>query len=279
VGDDEHAPGVLELIAHIGDTLICRFVAERALLNAALVPDGAPPHLGDRRSLAGAVRRMRLQYSEATDEGIADAGDEVVHRGAVHRFWLDRQAVHPQLGISARCVEVDWTPWWRDGDFEHAEVSRTLELAGSLAERRDCGGGLLQVQGKAVPAVRVLDGAPVRGRRLPADHNGRVRLLDRTWPLDHVVEADEAIRERGRGRRPQHAHDRQVLVGTGTAIGKRCAKRAQLCFNIADRDADDQPPFRERIEGRELPDQQHRLALRQNDHADPQPHPVCQCAI
>ena len=143
-----------------------------------------------------------------------------------------------------------------------------------FAELRQRPGGPLDVQVEAVPAICLLDGAPVRRLRLPADHDWRVRLLHRPGPLDNVVKGDEAPRERGRGSGPELAHRGQVLVGAGSPIGERRAEGAQLRLHIADSNANDQPPFRQGVEGRQLLGQQDRLALGQHDHPDREPHPA-----
>jgi hypothetical protein len=62
-----------------------------------------------------------------------------------------------------------------------------------------------------------------------------------------------------------------VLVGARAAVGERRPERAQLGFEIAHAEADDQPALAEHVDRRELLGQQDRLALGQHDHAEPEP--------
>src|SRR6266540_873973 len=163
-----------------------------------------------------------------------------------------------------------------DGDLKLAEPWRPLVPARALAQRRQRPGGLLDIQVPAVPTVPALDGAAIGGRRFPTDDDRRMRPLHRPRALDDVGEADEAPLERRRRLVPQRPHDRQVLVGPGATIGQRHAERAQLRLDIADPDADGQPPLGQHVDRRELLRQQDRLPLRQHDHPEAQPHPAGQ---
>jgi hypothetical protein len=115
-------------------------------------------------------------------------------------------------------------------------------------------------------------GAAVGGRRFAADHDRRMRALDRARPLDHVRERDEAPLELRRRLVPQRAHGGNVLIGARAAVGQRRAERAQFGLEIADAEADDQSALAEHVDRRQLLGEQDRLALRQHDHPDREPH-------
>jgi hypothetical protein len=110
---------------------------------------------------------------------------------------------------------------------------------------------------------------PSTPRRLPIAS----RLLDGRRSLEDVGKGHEPPGERGCRRVPHCAHGRQVFIRAGTPVVERRAQCSQLRFDIADADADNQPPLPQDVDRRQPFGQQHGPALGQDDHANRQPHP------
>ncbi|HMG41560.1 MAG TPA: hypothetical protein VK611_09530 [Acidimicrobiales bacterium] len=65
-----------------------------------------------------------------------------------------------------------------------------------------------------------------------------------------------------------------MLVGPGATIGDRRSQCLQLRFDVADADADDQPPLREDVDRGQLLGQQDRVPPGEDGDAGRQPHPA-----
>src|SRR5262249_57636199 len=126
---------------------------------------------------------------------LADGWDQLVDRRcAQRRLWLDGQPVHTKMRVAPRDIEVD-RHGWRDRDLELAEPGWPLLAACSLAEVGQRLGGLVDVELPSIPAVPGSDRTAVRGRRVPADHNRRMRQLHPPGPLDGGPRRSETARE------------------------------------------------------------------------------------
>jgi hypothetical protein len=180
------------------------------------------------------------ERSRLADEGVSRCLDQLVHGRAVHRVRLEEQPADADFGVPSSGLHGD-RAGRGDRDLEVAECRRTLMSLGCLAKRGERARGLVEAQLPAIPTVSLLDGAAERGRRVTGDHDRRMWSLDRLWALEHIGERDVAPVERRRLVAPQGEHCREVFVGSRPSLRERHAERAQLGFQIAGSDSDDQP--------------------------------------
>ena len=163
-------------------------------------------------------------------------------------------------------------PGRRARDLQVAEPGRALAPGRDLTQLGQGPRGLAGIQVHAVPAVGGGDRPAVRGRGMPADHDRRMRPLDRRRALVNAGKRHKAPAERRLRIGPQDAHRGQVLIGAGASLGHLHAQRPQLRLHVSDAEAGDQPAPGQDVDRRQLPGQEDGLTLGQHDHPEPEPH-------
>ena len=235
---------------------------------ASASPLASQMFLHSRPKQRAGVRRSQAPTRDR--RGLAHRLDQLVDRGPLHRGRLDREAMHAQVGVAAGRVPVG-LPRRRDRDLERAERGGAL-VAGRFSRSSS----------SAAP-----------GPSSPSSHPYQpfAAWTARRWLVGECppTTIGGCVSWTGRGRSMTLANEtkRPANDGTGSSRARasrprtrRCgrrgppadAERLELRREVADADADHEPSAREHVDPRELLREQDRLALRQHDHADGEPH-------
>ena len=113
-------------------------------------------------------------------------------------------------------------------------------------------------------------------RRLRAAADPDRDRLDRLRQHAHVLDhrRDVARRKADRVLAPHRPHHRDALVHAPAALAERHAERGELGLHPADPGAEDQPPLRQVLQGRQFLGERQRVAHRQYQHAGAEPDPA-----
>src|SRR5262245_6085493 len=201
--------------------------------------------------------------SEATDQGIARAGDEFEQLLLPAPLEGD-QAPDAEVGVAAHRVRVD-ADRRRDADLEPGETARTPEIACRLLETSDAARRLVDIERESVPARRMAERAPEGLGRVSADCDRRMGRLGGPWPRLDAAKREELTMILWLVLRPDREHRLEVLYRALPLVGERDAQRVELGLQKPDPDAEDQAPAGDNVDARELLRQHQGIALRQDD--------------
>src|ERR1039457_7161562 len=130
----------------------------------------------------------------------------------------------------------------RDADLDILELL-ALRLA-RVANALDAFVGAFEVEREAVPSLREARGAAVGLFGMAAEDDLGMRFLHRTRHRVDALEFDPLPAELGFRHRPQREHRFEVLLGARTLMVEWRADRIELRLEVADADAENQPPIR-----------------------------------
>src|SRR5216683_53478 len=138
----------------------------------------------------------------------------------------------------------------RDTDFDLVEAASVFDASG--ANPAYTGRGGFEVETVAEPSVAQARRAAERVGGFAAKDYRRMRFLD--WPRlgTNPLDREEPAMECRSLHRPQGLHQRDRFLRALALMVKRHPHSIILALDIADADAEDEPPIREHVDRSEL---------------------------